>query len=166
MLEVLAVLTALGVLSQKGRASSSPGQPAGGSRGQPSFPPDNTAVSQPAPGTVLTTVPAVPGGSPAPSPGSSPTVPVSVQPATPTKAPPAGTGVAPGTPEPGWSPYSPPPAAVVSRARQVLSSGQLRVTEGDPTGRFARVRYRRERNPTTGSVGVTAWRPAGAVANA
>jgi hypothetical protein len=156
-LELLAVLTALGVLGGKKRDAGKAGP-------GPAFPADNTAVTFPAPGNVVVPTSSSPGVPP--SPGSPATVPISVQPAQPSSPPPAGKGVAPGTPEPGWTPYSPPPAPVVSRARQVLSSGALRVTEGDPTGRFSRVRYRRERNPTTGSVSVTAWRPAGAVANA
>jgi hypothetical protein len=154
-LELLSLLTAAALLSKK--------KESGGAKG-PSFPADNTAVVHPAPGNVVVPVPASSTAPPsAPSPGSPSTVPVTVQPAQPTAPPPAGKGVAPGTPEPGWSPYSPPPAAVVARARQVLSSGALRVTESDPTGRFKQVRYRRERNPSTGSVSVTAWRPAGAV---
>lgn len=160
-LEVLSVLTALALLGKRSGGRN-------GARG-PSFPADNTAVTHPAPGNVVVPVPAPSSpSSPAapPAPGSPSTVPVSVQPAQPSAPPPTGKGVVPGTPEPGWTPYSPPPPPVVQRAFAVLRSGQLRVTEPDPTGRFRSVRYRRERNPTTGSVSVTAWRPAGAIANA
>jgi len=141
MLDLLAVLTALGLLSRRGGSKAEP---------KPSFPADNTAVLHPEPSQVV-----VSPGTPPPAPGPTQTASTSA----PSAARP-GRGVAPGTPEPGWKPYVPVPSGVVARARQVLSSGALRVTEGDPSGQVARVLYRRERNPVTGAVSVTAWKPA------
>jgi hypothetical protein len=116
--------------------------------GPGTFPTDSTAVQTFPPAVVFT--PPAPEGA---------TVPASVV----TPPPPAATkvkGIAPGTPEPGFKPYVPTPSAVVSRAVGVLHSGAIRVTEADPTGLFKQVRYRREADPTTGRVAVTAWRNA------
>lgn len=78
---------------------------------------------------------------------------------------PGGTEIAPVkrklTPvPPGYIPYSPTPAAVVSRARallRVMLLGQLRL-EPDPVGNYGTIAYRKEPH-AAGKTGITVYRP-------
>ncbi|SRR5258706_1608951 len=121
------------------------------------------AASFPAAAARATTPTPGPTAFPAPNTAAE-TIPTGFHEAAPAAAPAKRSGVAPGTPEPGWKPYLPVPSLVVQRAFAILRSGDRRVKEADPTGKFSSVLYRREES-SGGKISVTAWRPA-VVANA